>query len=101
MSRWSAVAELVSVAVEVGPDGSASETRSTRRVLVNQRAVGATAFQAAASAGLKADAEVELRTCDYAGEQALSMGGVEYEVERAVSYGEFTRLTLKRRLRSG
>ena len=29
------------------------------------------------------------------------MDGTEYEVERVQDYGEFCRLTLKRRLRSG
>lgn len=101
MSRWNAFAELVRVSVEVGPDGSASETRSSRRVPANRRTVGATSWAAALSAGLHADAEVELRSRDYLGEQELSMDGTEYEVERVQDSGEFCRLTLKRRLRSG
>ena len=100
MSRWNAFAELVRVSVAVGPDGSASETRSSRRVPANRRTVGATAWAAALSAGLHADGEVELRSRDYRGEQALVMDGTEYEVERVQDSGEFCRLTLKRRLRS-
>ena len=65
------------------------------------RRARAGAWAAALSAGLHADAEVELRSRDYLGEQELSMDGTEYEVERVQDYGEFCRLTLKRRLRSG
>ena len=100
MTRWAATATLHSVEVAVRADGSTAETRTSRDVFVNARRTGATVWAAERSAGLHDDATVQLRSCDYAGEQELSMGGVAYEVERARNDGEFTVLTLKRRLRS-
>lgn len=96
--RWAATAELVDVATEVGPDGSTREARTGSTVFANVRSVGSTAWLAARSAGLHADAEVAVRTCDYAGQACVVLGGVEYEVERAAAKGEDTVLTLKRRL---
>ena len=101
MTRFASTAVLKAVAVSVNPDGSTSEEETGRQVFVNSRRTGATAWAAARSAGLHADAEVQLRSCDYAGEQQLEMDGGEYEVERVRDDGEFTMLTLKRRLRSG
>lgn len=99
--RWAAVATLVAVSEEQRADGSFAESREESEVFCNERAVGASAWLAARAAGLHADAEVELRACDYSGQASCVLRGAEYEVESARATGETCVLTLKRRLRSG
>lgn len=99
--RWASACDLVRVSVAAGPDGTPREERSSRRVPCNEMRAGATSWAAARSAGLHADARVRVRACDYLGEQACVLGGVEHEVEQALAEGEFCDLVLKRRLRSG
>ena len=101
MSRWADVLYLVEVVRDMRPDGSFSESRRTEAVFCNRLTVGARTWAAARSAGLHADASVRARACDYRGQTAAVLGGVEYEVERAQDTGEFCDLTLMRRLRSG
>lgn len=99
--RWASACDLVAVSVSAGPGGVPREERASRRVPCNEMRVGATSWAAARSAGLHADARVRVRACDYRGEQACVLGGVEYEVEQALAEGDFCDLVLKRRLRSG
>lgn len=98
--RWDKTAKLVEKSVSIAEDGSAHEGSKATTVFVNVRSIGTTAWLAARSAGLHADAEVELHTCDYSGESCVVLEGVEYDVERAACKGEFTTLTLKKRLRN-
>lgn len=100
MSRWNATAVLKATSVEVDGNGRPVETATARTVFCNERHMGATDWAASRSAGLHADAQIEVRTCDYRGEGSCSYGGADFEVERAKSVGETTLLTLKRRLRS-
>lgn len=74
MARYSMTANLVSSTVEVDERGNACETRDYKKVFVNIFSVGATERMAARSAGLKADGEIRLRSCDYEGEQMVEMG---------------------------
>lgn len=99
--RWDGTARLVTKGVAVSEDGSAHEESKSVAVFVNVRNIGTSAWLAARSAGLHADAEIELRTCDYSGQQCVVIGKTEYDVERASEKGEFTTLTLSRRLRNG
>lgn len=97
--RWAATATLVGVSEAQRADGSFSEGREEREVFCNERSVGTSAWLAARAAGLHADAEIELRACDYDGQSSCTLRGVEYEVESARSTGETCTLTLRRRLR--
>ena len=98
MSRYADIAVLEAVSVSIGDEGEAVETVTEQQVFCNPFRVGASTWLAAMSAGLHADAQVELRTCDYDGQQRIVLRGVRYDVERANDLGEFTRLTLSRRL---
>lgn len=100
MSRWASVVEFESTSMEQRADGTWAETSTRRSVFANRRTIGATAFLAARSAGLHADASVEVRSADYHGEQSCMMGGVPYEVESVSDSGEFSVLTLARRVSS-
>lgn len=99
--RWDSYATLQRVATEQQPDGSFKESVEETGAYVNRTSMGATAWLAARSAGLHADATVQIRTCDYAGQEQLVMDGTTYGIEKAQAKGEITTLTLSRRLRNG
>ena len=101
MTLYNDVATLESVSIAYDGAGNPTETVTSRDVFVNRYSIGSSTWLAARSAGLHADVELSLRSCDYQGEQRLSMGGITYEVERVSDRGEFTRLTLARRLNDG
>lgn len=99
MTRFAGTAVLFDVAVTVSPDGSPREEKmNERKVFVNKRNVGASAYMAARAAGLHPDAEVQVRSADYSGQQVALMDGDEYDVESVRDTGEFTVLTLARRV---
>ena len=82
--------------------GNAALVRSDGKLLwANVYTVGTSAWLAGRAAGLHADAEVQVRSIDYGGENVVVMGGEEYSVERASNTGEFTRLVLSHRLANG
>ena len=72
-----------------------------REVFCNRYSVGADAWATSLDAGLRADAEVQLRACEYAREQTVVFDGVEYDVERVVGKGDFVRLQLGRHVSNG
>ena len=69
-----------------------------KEVYANVYEIGLNSYLAAKAAGLHADAELQLRSIDYDGENIAEFNGVEYTVERVSDTGEYTRLTLARRL---
>ena len=101
MTLWNCTADLETMTTTLNDEGVPVETAVPKTVCVNKRTIGATTWVAARSAGLKADAEISLRSCDYDGQQRLVFDGTEYEVERVSNTGEYTVLTLKRRLSDG
>lgn len=102
MTRYADILTLEEWETTISKDGTASAVlASSTDVFANRYNVGATAWAAARSAGMHADAEFEVRSCDYSGQPRARCNGVEYEVEAAHDKGEFTRLTLKRRLSNG
>lgn len=79
--------------------GNATLTRSSGTLLwANVYTVGLNAWLAGRAAGLHADAEIQVRSVDYDGQNIIVMNGEEYTVERASNTGEFTRLVLSHRL---
>lgn len=98
MTRYKEVLTLVSLTTSQTDDGSLIHERQEREVFANRYEIGAVTYVAAKSAGLRADAEFSMRSIDYAGEQIVIHNGIEYDVERVSDTGEFTRLTLARRL---
>lgn len=98
MTRWNHQGTLVSVSIEVDGEGQQIEVREEAPVYVNQRQMGATAWMAARSAGLHADAHIEVPTGDYSGQEIIEVDGIEYDIERVQEIGDVTYLTLERRL---
>lgn len=102
MPRYNLVATLCNAEVSVSDTGAAQRVLTgEREVFANKYSMGASTWAAARSAGLHADAQIALRSLEYEGEEVCIIDGVEYEVERASDRGEFTTLTLKRRLANG
>lgn len=98
MSRWNAHGTLYAISFEIDGTGQQVEVRTATPTYVNMRQMGATAWMAARSAGLHADAHVEVPTFDYDGQQVIEIDGTEYTVERVQAIGDVTYLTLERRL---
>ena len=99
MSRYNDVLTLVTVTgTDVDDQGNQTIITEESRVFANQYALGLTAWAAARSTGLHADARFAIRSCDYKGQQRVVYDGTEYEVEKAACKGEDTVLTLKKRL---
>jgi hypothetical protein len=102
MTRWNASVTLVSRNKVQSEDGSWQDGEPVETtVYANRRKVGSSTWLAAMSAGLHADASVEVRSFEYDGQDVAILDGIEYTVEKAQSTGEFTTLTLARRLSNG
>ena len=101
MSKFNATATLISSTVSYDEDGNSHEVFTEHDVCANKLTIGLSAWAAARSGGLHADSSIQMRSCEYHGEQMVRLDGIEYEVERVQSPGEFATLTLKRRLRNG
>ena len=97
--RYNSVATLFSEVVEPDSYGNLKPTKGEPHdVYINKYSVGMTTFMAAQEAGLHADSEIQLRTIDYNGENIAVVEGTEFTVERVDDTGDFTRLTLAKRL---
>ena len=100
--KWNKVATLIKVGTVRNDEGVPTETvLSETQVFCNPRHMGMESWAAARSIGLHADSSVQVRSLEYSGENRCVMDGVEYEIERVYDTGEYSTLTLKRRLRNG
>lgn len=100
--RYDSVATLFKEVVETDERGNMKPVKGEpHEVFVNPFAIGLSAYMAAQEAGLHADAEIQLRAVDYNGEDIAIMDGVEYTIERVQDTGDFTQLTLAKRLSNG
>lgn len=97
--RFNAIAALCKEGTAQDSIGNTVPTvGEPREVFANVYEIGLNSYLAARASGLHADAELQLRSGDYDGEEIVLFGGNEYTVERVSDSGEFTRLTLARRL---
>lgn len=100
MTRWNDTCELIS-SPERHQDAEGNWVQGPQEateVFCNRYSVGGSTWASVVDAGLRADAEVQVRSADYAGQDEVRYRGVEYDVTRVQDSGEFTRLTLGRRL---
>lgn len=101
MARYSSVIWLVDIDYSVDNLGVHHEERTERMAYANRFDMSLSNYAQAKSVGLHADAEYQLRSCDYHGEEVVRIGETDYTVERVADSGEFTRLTLKKGLKDG
>ena len=101
MTRWDSVISLVSDVSTQRADGSFARATDSVDVYANRRKVSSSTWLAAKSAGLHADAQYQIHSCDYDGQTIAVVDEVEYEVEATSNTGDFMILTLKRRAVNG
>ena len=99
MTRYALAIDLYDAEAGVDTYGNSVRTRANEsRVLANRQRVSLGSYEAGKSVGLTPDAVVQVRSADYAGQTRCVLDGEEHFVEAAADSGEFTRLTLRKRL---
>lgn len=96
--RWTDTVTLVSREMtqdEYGAWHQGDPVETT--VFCNRRTLGGRRRSDAVDVGMRAEAEVEVRTCDYAGQTEVVYLGETYDAE-PTWHGDFTYLTLGRRV---
>lgn len=96
MARWNSTITLLSSPKRyqdeegIWHDGK----QEAREVVCNHLSIGGTSWASARAVGLRADARVRVRSCDYHKEAEVIFGGTEMDVEGVADTGEFVTLTL-------
>jgi hypothetical protein len=93
--RWDTTITLVAVATGVDDEGVPTKEETTREVFANRRRISLERWASTANAGFEPNAEFELHTVDYDGEQVVRFGGKEYMIRRASVEGDYTVLDLE------
>ena len=95
MSNWNSTCTLISTATERDERGVAHKKESRRTVPCNVHSMSASAYYAAAQAGVKPKAVIVVRSCAYSGETLVELSGATYSVDSELASGaDNVRLTL-------
>lgn len=96
--RWTDAATLISHETYQDEDGAWHEGEPVRtHVFCNRRSLSAARMSEAVDVGMRAEAEIEVRTCDYDGQTEVEYMGCTYDAE-PYWRGDTTYLTLGRRI---
>lgn len=100
MTGFSDTAYLVRVAYFEGENGRQTAIAERRRVFVNPFTVAASSFNVADAEGMRPRHLLQIRTCDYHGEETVEYHGESLSVTDVSSTGrgEFTRLTCSQKV---
>lgn len=93
MARYDAVATLLATTITYDDLGVPSKTTTERTVYANEMSMGATAFYAAAQAGIHPVAVLQVRRCDYKDETKLKFDGKTLSVTRVQRTPDYVTLT--------
>ena len=93
MARYAAVATLLATTTTYDDLGVPSTTPTERKVFANEMSMGATAYYAAAQAGVHPSAVLQVRRCDYKDETKLKFDGKMLSVTRVQRTPDFVTLT--------
>lgn len=93
--RWNETCLLVAKSFATDEEGVPHPEDARTEVFCNPRTVGSHTWSSMYEIGLSADAQVQLRTCDYDGQLDVFYRGEWYSVEVAQEKGDFTVLTLR------
>lgn len=93
--RWTGTCELVRKEYEPDDEGVMVVTDHLTEVFCNEFSIGANTWSSMYEIGISADAELQVRTCDYEGQRDVVYNGKWYSVEVVKGEGDFTRLTLR------
>ena len=97
MTRYHETCELIKRVHSTDDEGVPVETLIRRKVYCNSYSVATQAWSTAKMANYNADDAIQLRTCDYGGEEEVLYRGRAYTAFQRMEQGEFTRLLLQRR----
>lgn len=93
--RWNETCTLIAKGYELDDEGVPVPTCEETDAFCNAFAVGATTWSSMYEMGISVDAELQLRTCDYAGQRDVLYREEHYSVERVEEAGDFTRIFLR------
>ncbi len=100
MTGFSDCAYLVKVAYGDGENGREAATKTRRRVFVNPFTMSAEAFDVADAEGFRARCVLQMRACDYEGEDTIEYRAETLAVTDAqpTGRGEMVRLTCSQKV---
>jgi len=93
--RWNSTCTLVGKTYEPDSEGVMQPTDHPVEVFCNEFSVGANTWSSMYEIGISADAELQVRTCDYEGQRDVFYNEKWYSVEIVKTEGDNTRLTLR------
>ena len=93
--RWNETCVLVSKSYAPDSEGVPQPTEERTEVFCNPRTVGANTWSSMYEIGISPVAEVQLRSCDYAGQRDVFYRDMWLSVEKVSEQGDFTVLTLR------
>jgi hypothetical protein len=99
--RYDAAIDLGAETITADSIGQQVATVAWTSVYANRFNLSRDEFYTAGRSGLKPECVYQLRACDYGGETRARVGTTEYDVISADDRGEWTRLTLQRRVAHG
>ena len=93
--RWNETCVLVAKSYEMDSEGVPQPIDVRTEVFCNPRTVGASTWSSMYEIGISADAQIEVRTCDYSGQLDCFFRDKWYSVEIIQERGDFTVLTMR------
>lgn len=93
MARYAAMVTLVTTTTTYDDLGVPTTAPTERKVYANEMSMGATAYYAAAQAGVHPSAVLQVRRVDYQGETKLKFDGKTLSVTRVQRTPDFVTLT--------
>lgn len=99
--RWNETCTLIDKRYEADGEGVPQPTEERTEVFCNPRTVGATTWSSMYEIGISCDAQVQVRTVDYAEQRDVLYRGRLYSVEAVQEKGDFAVLTLRHQKSDG
>ena len=103
--RYNGTAILRDVATEMVVDDEGNEIEAAppndKEVFCNVRSVGIETWATVAELGIKPEAQIQVRSCDYAGQTLVLLNGREYDVSYTTTRGDYTIITLATHIPNG
>ena len=93
--RWNETCTLVDKTYQVDDEGVPQPVDKRTEVFCNPRTVGAHVWSSMYEIGISADAQIQVRTCDYDEQRDVFYRGKWYSVEVVQEKGDLSVLTLR------
>ena len=93
--RFNETCTLISTSYVPDDEGVEVPTETRSLVFCNPFSVGASTWSSMYEIGISVEAELQVRSCDYAGQRDVVFRDRRYSVEYVKEEGDFTRLILR------